>query len=86
MQTIIGSGRFAPSQLMGELTAQVPTFRRVTGGWADADMGQVHSRPNGALIADQVTVVFADDILAIDVQAVIDAHVPTPAQPPRDFK
>lgn len=74
------TGSWDIAQLMDELIAQVPTFKRVTGNVADPDMGQVHGT------ATWVEVVFADDIDPGLVDAVLDAHVPRAPAPPRDFK
>lgn len=74
------TGNWNLSQLMDELIAQVPTFRRVTGNVADPDMGQVHGR------GGRVEVVFADDIAPALIDAVLDAHVPAPPPVPRDYK
>ncbi len=75
MQTIAQARANNLSQLMDELIAGVPTFRRTTvepGGRsaARADSGTVEGTPT------RIRVTFADNIPVATVQAIINAHVP----------
>lgn len=75
MQTIALVRANNLAQLMDELIAGVPTFLRTT---VDADGRNVATADSGVVEGSPTTIriTFADNIPAVDVQAVIDAHVP----------
>lgn len=78
MQRITTTKTVDLAQLMDELIAGVPGFSREINQQKAPDMGQVFGG------GTTTTVVFADDILVADIQAVVDAHTPQ-VRTPRDF-